>query len=782
MLFFISFLIGVVLFYTFLYFPFTSAAIALSSSVYLAAGKRFVLLLAFIFGAAYTFVRYDPPVEIPHTKEIVPVNGIITSFPERTAGGLLKQSFLVKTVDDIQSLSVPPEKGAELSEESLHRLEGEEIVLLSEDEYEIGREYGFGASLLKSRKRLNPGEDIPDSIYARVKEVRHTGDKRRSIDVLIQESRYRIQKYYDEHFPGDSASFLASVTVGQGTPLDAGLRDAFNATGLAHILSISGTHFGLLSVLLFGLVRLMVKALPYRILQRLTIYLTPSQAAALFCLPLMVIYLGLSGASIPAVRSFLMIGLFLLGLLIGRKGFWLNSLLFSAFLIVIWNPGAILSLSFQLSFLAVLFIGLSIRKEDEEEEKGGKLVRSVRNALLMTLAAAAGTAPLVAYHFHYLSVISPVSNLLIAPLIGFILIPMSVVASLFYLLTGHFAFSYPISIITGAGIYLVELFARIPFADIKIPAFPAVVVLLFYAGLAPYLSRRKKRLLLIPLVPAICIFSFLLQKNELTVTYLDVGQGDASVLDLPDGRSMVVDTGTTGREAVSFLRYRGKRRIDILAISHAHPDHTGGLGCLSEQFRVKEIWDNGRLLLPDSLRHIPRRSLSRGDVIEGQGYRIYALHPYPGFYTSTGREYDAANNDSLVFRIESDKGSFLYAGDIETEAEADILYLGKWLKSGVLKVPHHGGRTSAHELFLRTVSPDVAVISAGRDNSFGHPHQETLDALKGVRIYRTDLDGAIKIRLNPGGVSIKTYKDFVLKRAGSLSEEMDNYRKLCITW
>ncbi len=406
----------------------------------------------------------------------------------------------------------------------------------------------------------------------------------------------------------------------------------------------------------------------------------------------------------------------------------------------------------------------------------------MKNALFMTLAAAAGTAPLVAYHFHYISVVSPVSNLLLAPLIGFILIPMSVVAALFYLLTGYFAFSHLISVITGASIYLVEMFARIPFADIKIRAFPAVVVLLFYAGFVPYLSCRKKRLLLVPLVPAICIFIFLFQKDEFAATYLDVGQGDASVLDLPDGRSMVVDTGPTGREAASFLKYKGKRCIDILAVSHAHPDHTGGVGCLAEQFRVKEIWDNGRLLLPDSLKYIPHRSLSRGDMIEGPGYRISVLHPYPRFYTSTGREYEAANNDSLVFRIEGGKGSFLYAGDIETEAEDDILYLGKWLKSSVLKVPHHGGKTSAHELFLRTVSPDVAVISAGRDNSFGHPHQETLDALKGVRIYRTDLDGAIKIRPNGSGVEIRTYKDFMLKRAGSFSDEVDNYRKLCTTW
>ena len=114
MLFFVFFLIGVVLFYTFLYFPFTSAAIALSSTVYLGAGKRFLLLLAFIFGAVYAFVRYDPPEAIPYTKEVIPVEGTITSCPEKTASGLLKQSFLVKTVEDIQPSSISPEESLQL--------------------------------------------------------------------------------------------------------------------------------------------------------------------------------------------------------------------------------------------------------------------------------------------------------------------------------------------------------------------------------------------------------------------------------------------------------------------------------------------------------------------------------------------------------------------------------------------------------------------------------------------------------------------------------------------
>ena len=288
---------------------------------------------------------------------------------------------------------------------------------------------------------------------------------------------------------------------------------------------------------------------------------------------------------------------------------------------------------------------------------------------------------------------------------------------------------------------------------------------------------------MVPFIPlVIYMFSVLSEKDKLTVTYLDVGQGDASVIELPDGRTMLMDTGKTGREPASFLKYRGMQRIDILVVSHAHPDHTGGLEYLTDRFHVREIWDNGRLILPDGLSHIPHRLLNRGDVIEGPGYGISVLHPYPEFYSSGGREYDATNNDSLVFRIESGGRSFLFTGDVEKEAEEDILHLGKWLKSDVLKTPHHGGKTSADEAFFRAVSPDVAVISVGRDNSFGHPHQETLDALEGASIYRTDIDGAIKIKVAEKGLEIKTYKDFAIEKAGSFSDEIKNFRKLCVTW
>jgi competence protein ComEC len=260
------------------------------------------------------------------------------------------------------------------------------------------------------------------------------------------------------------------------------LRNAFNITGLTHILSISGSHFGLFSVLLFGIFRFIIRAFPYRTLQRITIYLTPSQVAAMLCLPVMLAYLGLSGASIPAIRSFIMIGLFLLGLVIGRKGYWLNSLLFAAFILVLWEPQAIFNPSFQLSFLAVLFIGFAIPDREDGKAGGGKVFRYAKIATLMTLSASIGTAPLVAYYFHYFSVISPISNLFIAPLIGFAVIPLSVALCFLFLITGRFIFTPIVSFFSDISILSVKLLSDILFAAVNIPAFPVIMILFFYGA------------------------------------------------------------------------------------------------------------------------------------------------------------------------------------------------------------------------------------------------------------------------------------------------------------
>jgi competence protein ComEC len=824
--FFLSFLAGIVLFHVFPYFPCSSIFISVLFLLFFLFKRQFlltfILLTGLLSGISYSYIRYEPANTLHYIGEKVAVRGIFESYPTKTRSGMYSQSFKITSAFYIDT------------DEYLHDLEGLEIMLFSEKEFGPGSECELDIQFLKNRARLNPGQQLKGDLYARVLKIYNSENRSISLNSKIQDYRYRINTYIEQNFSTDSASLISSITTGHRADISEEMRDSFNTTGLAHILSISGTHFGLFSVFLFGIFRFIIKFLPYKILQRITIFLTPSQVAAILCLPFMLAYLALSGASIPAVRSFIMISLFLAGLIIGRKGFWLNSLVFAAFIIVIWEPEFIFSLSFQLSFIAVLFIGFSIRYRENEDKKEKKVFKYLKNILLITLAASIGTAPLVAYYFHYLSLISPLSNLIISPFIGFVLIPLSVVSSFLFLITGHFTFTPIVLIISDLSIFLVKLFSTLPFAEIKIPAFPPMIVILFYTGFIFYfLSSRtvrdlrltnghkdtschsresgnpeikdsyikswfpafagmalekifpnKKRCtLLIPFISIIIYFSLsVFNNNELAVTFLDVGQGDSSVIELPDGKTVVIDTGRTGRETASFLKYRGKKTIDALILSHLHPDHTGGLEYLLKKFEVKEIWDNGQIILPEISKTITHRSLRRGDMTEGEGYTFRIFHPYPEFYTMYGDEYDAENNDSLVLKVEGRHKSFIFTGDVEEEAEENILHLGEWLRSDVIKVPHHGARSSSFESFIKTISPDVAVISVGRENPFNHPHEETLDALYGVEIFRTDIDGAVKISETDSLLKIKTYRDFQLEKIKSIQDEIKNIKRIFSTW
>lgn len=796
MVFFISFLAGVILFYLFHYFPFTSSIIFFLFLAGLIFKKRYLLIPVLVFGVLYAFFRYAPEPDFSNIrgKEIM-ASGAFGSDAVLTSTGKFIQEFHV-------SSAVAKDTG-----EQLREIEGKGISIFSDSEFERGRVYEIAVKIGRDNRKFNPGMTENNNLYANLIEVRGLGGGKKSIWTVFEDARAKLNRHISDNFNDDSGALVSAITTGHRGNMSDGLREAFNSTGLAHILSISGTHFGIFSVLLFGVFRLIIKFLPYSLLQRITLYVTPSQGAGGLSLPFMLGYLALSGWSIPAVRSFIMISLFLIGLLIGRKRFWLNSLLFAAFVIVLWNPEALFSLSFQLSFLAVLFIGFSIDYEKDkehpeaQESKGAEeqkflprffasALRILRASVLLTLAASLGTAPLVAYHFHYFSVISPLSNLLITPLIGFVLLPLSLISSFIFLFTGHYMFGSLVAIITDVTVYLVRFMSGLPFSDIKIPAFPLFAVIIFYAGFVFYFFVSKKKL--VPVITSLLMIAYLsahifLRGGEMGITYLDVGQGDGAVVELPDKKVVVMDTGKSGREAAAFLKYLGMKSIDALVLSHADSDHAGGADYLEAHFKVKEMWDSGRIIYPEgNSTGIVRRILERGDVVEGKGYKIYVFHPYREFYSMSSDSDNGGNNSSLVLKIESASGgrnrTFLFTGDIEEEAQEDIIHLGKWLKSDVLKVPHHGGRTSAYKPFYDVASPEIAVISAGRDNSFGHPHQDTLEMLGSAKIYRTDMNGAVKITEKDGSLEVKTYRDYKFSKTKTLAGEIKNIKRLFEVW
>ncbi|UCG79048.1 MAG: MBL fold metallo-hydrolase, partial [Nitrospirota bacterium] len=246
-------------------------------------------------------------------------------------------------------------------------------------------------------------------------------------------------------------------------------------------------------------------------------------------------------------------------------------------------------------------------------------------------------------------------------------------------------------------------------------------------------------------------------------------------------------TGKSGRQTRRFLDHMGTEVVDHLVISHQGYDHAGGADEVISTKTVEKVYDNGMISYPDGyLGKAGLSHLGRGDIINGEGYTLEVLHPYKGFYTSFGSPSSSDNNSSLVLRLRYHGVAVLFTGDIEAEAEDDLISTGEYLRSDIIKVPHHGSSTSSSSAFVNAVSPSVAVISSGMFNPYGHPHKGTIDNLEGVRIINTSEAGAVKISVGGDSdsavISIKTYESERIGSADSLQDELENIIKLFSVW
>ncbi|MFN2363501.1 MAG: helix-hairpin-helix domain-containing protein [Halarsenatibacteraceae bacterium] len=255
---------------------------------------------------------------------------------------------------------------------------------------------------------------------------------------------------------------------------------------------------------------------------------------------------------------------------------------------------------------------------------------------------------------------------------------------------------------------------------------------------------------------------------ELEVHFIDVGQGDSILLQEDEGVNVLIDGGNRWNsvedKVLSYLRQNNVDTIDALISTHPHADHIGSFEAVIANFEVDKIYDSGRIhtsktyenyLLAIDQNNIDFYTPKRGENFSIEGLNFEVLHP-----ENPAEDYDL-NNSSVVLRLQYGEVSFLFTGDIEHEAEREIINSGLNLNSTILKVSHHGSKTSSSRNFLEEVSPEAGVIMVGEDNNFGHPNQETLGALssKGVKIYRTDQNGDIVIKTDGKSYSIKPSKE-----------------------
>lgn len=589
------------------------------------------------------------------------------------------------------------------------------------------------------------------------------------------------------------AQVLKALTIGDRDALDDDARQLFQQAGVSHVLAISGLHIGLVAAAAFGL--------GFRVLVRVPLLCEKGwvrRGAALLAMLPMVAYGVLAGLSPSTQRAMLMVGVMLATFWLGRPADWRNLLAVAALVILVAFPPSLVLISFQLSFAAVLSILagqpiLSMWTPAAETPWWHRLALRAATLAGVSVLAILGTAPLVMYHFNHLAWLGPLTNLAIVPLVGLWVLPAGLLgivcvplgplpAELCWQLAGFGL---------QAGLWVIEAVARWPWAAATTVTPTILEMVLFYLLFAVMLHWQHRRVrvagltvvLLAGALDTLYWHQRRFGQNRMVITAVDVGQGSANLLQLPGGRTVLVDGGgfsdnayfDVGRQILAPLLLREKiRTIDLVILTHPDSDHLNGLLHLLRHFRVHEVWSNHeptdtrgyrqwrRIIAEREIPHPPFTQLKRHR--RHNGVRFDILAPPVDFRQRTVTEsWRDSNGNSLVVRVAWRDIALLFSGDITAPAEAQLVarHGADGLRSTILFVPHHGSDSSSSPAFLEAVTAAEGIIGAGWRNRFGFPHETVAARLTaaGSRIWRTDLCGAIQIHTDGTRYRIRTERD-----------------------
>lgn len=600
--------------------------------------------------------------------------------------------------------------------------------------------------------------------------------------------------------PPVSAALLAGLLLGERAGLPPDVDAAFRRAGVYHILAVSGFNVALLAAAVFTLATLA------RIGRR---------ATALAALVVVLAFAAVVGPEPSVLRATVMAALVLTALLLEREAAVLNSLGLAALLILAVRPGDLADPGFQLSFAATLGIVVAPLPR-------GPLL----GALGVSVAAQLAVLPITLVHFNQLSTIGVLANLVVVPLASVATVVGLGAVALAFLseAVAAVAFDAVWPVLLGLRV-AVALAADVPGALVHLPAPHWTAVVAYAAALLlalggwrlredrPRLARRLAASAVASMSVALAIGAWPLVRpadGRLRVTVLDVGQGDAIVVEAPDGRALVIDAGGGGpmrldageRVVAPYLWNRGVLRLAGAVTTHADADHAGGMAAVRRLFRVDDVLTDRLGREPVSIGGVAIRPLSAdgpapsplpapprcdeghatgrepsafftlprcGEAREGGGCSgecrsepRSAPRPRAAARSATTRQ----NEEALVLRLDFGLASFLLASDIGAATEGALLAAGAPLAATVLKVAHHGSQSSSTIEFLAAVRPTVAVISVGPRNPYGHPGARTLERLGavGASVYRTDRDGALILETDGRALTVTRWSDRRVER------------------
>lgn len=576
-----------------------------------------------------------------------------------------------------------------------------------------------------------------------------------SIVLNIQDS---IRKNIDSHLSAPSAKLIKALVLGDRSDFEDKDWSLFQKTGTTHLIAVSGLHLAIVGSVFYAVIVFFLK----RSEKFLLLHSAKSWALLLALIPI-ALFVLIAGNAISAWRAWVMGLVLSLAFIFERDHDHWSSLALAFLVITFFYPEFLFSISFQLSFLAVT--GLLLSRRWSHVENFWKKTSLVSMSIFIV------TALCVILHFHAVSLSGVVHNLWAIPYTNFLLITALVLLCIqnFFTLSvawtildfssewflkflewaSHWAFQftfYPDSVEIGVSL-LASLFLVVFFLwdEWRRECLVGGVLLVLLWGIHFYHSQQKYE-----------------------ICFIDVGQGDAALIQSPGHHAVMIDTGgflipSVYQQNISFnvgenvvvpyLKTKGVKSIDRLILSHPHPDHFGGAEGILKNIPVKEVCGNGQKFPDESFdrfvklqeeKKISSCQLKGGDVWSWEGLRWEVVYP------ENVNSALSLNDNSLVIRVTGQGHSFLFTGDIEKTGES-LLAERMTLESEVMKVPHHASKTSSSIAFIDTIKPRYVVASLGENNFFGFPHEDILERYqrRGAQVFRTDHDGEVCFSWKP---------------------------------
>lgn len=646
-----------------------------------------------------------------------------------------------------------------------HRMKlyaGEDAQILSE--LHIGNLLQVEASVYSFSKPGNPGQfneysyykqqDISYKAFVKKVEVRDPG--RHIVRDFLYQLRVRCQQVLQACCDSEDAGMVSAMLLGDKGDLSEETKKLYQENGIAHILAISGLHISLIGAGLFYLLRR---------------YVMPMHMAAVTTVLFLMLYGTLTGFSVSTKRAVIMMVCMLGARFAGKHYDLLSALALSAMIQLLLHPLVLYQTGFLLSYGTVLGIALFVQRLQHVEWE--KWLFS--DVWVGSLGIQLVTLPILISSYYEVPLYSVAANIILLPLLGGILLSSAAGIGIgcWQLLFGKFCFGFVHYCLTFIDL-VCHVFSSFPFHTIVLGAPESWQIALYYAVLVAWcwiwdrFSVKWHAVILV--VPLVVICLPVHRVSGLEIINLDVGQGDCTCIRTKQG-TMLIDGGSSDVSEVGkyrivpYLKSQGISRIDYIFLTHSDADHTNGIEEIGKDTDSMGL-EIGKLVLPDiekqdehyqELKKLCERSgiatifMKKGDRITLGELEISCLHPYAAY------DWQSENDYSLTLKLQYGGFSGLLTGDLEESGEKELEGL---THVDYLKVGHHGSKGSSGEEFLEKVSPDIAVLSAGRKNRYGHPSSEVLKRLEAVggKTYCTIEGGAIMVETDGREIRVREWK------------------------